>query len=572
MVFQNKTKIMQRRIFLRTVPLGVVATAWLPSFYDYTRLSLDLSTWVKQNDVRVQHYLDTLEQRPEHPYFGGLPNDDGLYMPMSTATMLSFFAAAFISPSSSFYQRSDLAQAMQNAANCLRQMQHDDGTIDLLSTNFHSTPDTGFVVEPLCLAYGLLQQQPSLAVLPLLRAFLLRAGEALSIGGIHTPNHRWVVCMALARLHSLFPNSNYLKRIEQWLYERIDIDPDGQYTERSTNIYTPLTNRCLITMARLLGRPELYEPVRKNLMMMLYYVHPNGELVTEASGRQDRNTIGQFSIYYYAYRYMGLLDNDAVFAGAVQYIEANTKPESLSSYLPYFLEDITLKRDLSYSTALPTHYFKYFPYSNIVRIRKGNYDATVLADSATLFTFTKGKAVLQAVRWASAFFGKGQMIAPAMQVIDDKIRMEQELSAPYLQPYPITKLPNDGDWQKMPRENRAQSEVQFLRSVLWVKELESGGFSLTIKVDGTDHVPLAIELAFRKGGQFSGVEALPNLPNAWILPSGYGTYTFDSDQISFGEGSKAHQWTQLRGALPKLDADSVYITGFTPFEMKLDIV
>ena len=32
-----------------------------------------------------------------------------------------------------------------------------------------------------------------------------------------------------------------------------------------------------------------------------------------------------------------------------------------------------------------------------------------------------------------------------------------------------------------------------------------------------------------------------------------------------------HTWTQVRGALPKWDGQSVYITGFTPFRMTLNI-
>ena len=83
------------------------------------------------------------------------------------------------------------------------------------------------------------------------QTFLLRAADALTVGGIHTPNHRWVICMALARCFSLFPQIKYVDRIDQWLNEKIDIDPDGQFTEKSTSIYTPLTNRSLITMARL---------------------------------------------------------------------------------------------------------------------------------------------------------------------------------------------------------------------------------------------------------------------------------------------------------------------------------
>jgi hypothetical protein len=43
----------------------------------------------------------------------------------------------------------------------------------------------------------------------LLKKYLLNAGEALSVGGIHTPNHRWVVSGALAWINSFFPNPKY---------------------------------------------------------------------------------------------------------------------------------------------------------------------------------------------------------------------------------------------------------------------------------------------------------------------------------------------------------------------------
>ena len=61
-------------------------------------------------------------------------------------------------------------------------------------------------------------------------------------------------------------------------------------------------------------------------------------------------------------------------------------------------------------------------------------------------------------------------------------------------------LPGDGDWAKMPKMKRTQSEVQHQESRVEIRE-ENGVFELEISIGGTDNVPVAIELAFRKGGK-----------------------------------------------------------------------
>jgi len=451
--------------------------------------------------------------------------------------------------------------------------QHEDGTIDLLTTNFHSPPDTAFAVEPLSLALSILKKYAADDLGEFQQAaktFLLEAGRAMSIGGIHTPNHRWVVCRALARIHQLYPNQIYLNRIEEWLAEGIDIDPDGQYTEKSSVVYSPLTNNCFITLAKLLGKTELYEVVRKNLRMSQYMMHANGEVVTEASTRQDQFTIAHMGRYYYAYRYMALLDQEAKFSAMAQSIEAYAGLPALSGNLPYFLEDRKLEEALPEAAELELSYEKIFAHSSMVRIRRGNVDATILGENSSFFTFFHGKAALQAVRFASAFFGKGQFTSPELKKVGDTYVLSQELWGPYYQPHEKENIAPDGDWHKMPRSKRKQSEIQYLKSEVRISE-QAGKFKLAFSIQGTERIPLAIELAFRKGGELKGVEEVPEVENAYFLKEGYGSFLQGKAHISFGPGLHTHKWTQLRGAKAKLNGDSVYLTAYTPLEFELEI-
>ena len=325
---------------------------------------------IKENDSRIPGILTKQEKDKQSRWYGGVKNDAEVFYPGHASGFIKSLSCSYVSSESEYYQSPRLLSALLLASEYLLNAQYEDGNIDLPSTNFHSPPDTAFVVEPLCIAYSLLSDQKSGeagALLENLRKFLIRAGEALTVGGIHTANHRWVICMALARLNHLFPDRAYLDRIDEWLAEKIDIDPDGQYAEKSTLIYTPLVNRCLITIARLAEKPELFDPVRKNLDMTLYYIHPNGEIATESSGRQDRYQQGTMENYLYAYLYMAILDGNGQFESAVDDI-IKIDPGKLIFWLAYFLEDPFLLKQHPESKPLPEDYKKEFYHSDLVRI------------------------------------------------------------------------------------------------------------------------------------------------------------------------------------------------------------
>jgi len=112
--------------------------------------------------------------------------------------------------------------------------------------------------------------------------------------------------------------------------------------------------------------------------------------------------------------------------------------------------------------------------------------------------------------------------------------------------------------------------VQTLESVITLTE-ERGTFTLAFAIRGTANVPVAIELAFRPGGKLEGVEPVPGQKDAYLLRGDVGRYHLGGDQIEFGPGRAEHTFTQIRGALPKWEGPSVYITGFTPFAATLKI-
>lgn len=527
---------------------------------------------VRANDARIPALLERQQTAPSHPRRGALQDEHGIHTAGGTAGLVQAATAALAAPGSRFHGSPAIGERVALAARALLALQHADGTIDLHTTNFHSPPDTAFVLEPVCASLSVIRRLappvPGEAVADLER-FARAAGEALAVGGIHTPNHRWVVCAALARLHALFPDPRFVARVDEWLAEGIDIDEDGQFSERSTSVYSPTCDRAFLTVARLLGREALLDPVRRNLEMTLLYLHADGDVATEASRRQDQYRRGSPAGYHIPYRALALRDGNGRFAAAARLIELK-EGDALAGNLIHFLDDPSLRQPLPHDAPLPEDFARFFPGSDLVRVRRGPVSATVLGGNSCVLSFHKGAAVLEAVRLASAFFGKGQFVGERLVVEGNACRLRQELTGPYWQPLPAGLRHADGRWDPADRARRRQSEVQRLVSEVVVRE--SGGvFDIDVDVTGTDRVPLAIELGFRRGGELAGVTPVAGTPDAFLLPEGTGEVRLGGDAIRFGPGRAEHTWTDLRGALPKLDALSVYLTGFTPFRTTLRI-
>jgi hypothetical protein len=365
----------------------------------------------------------------------------------------------------------------------------------------------------------------------------------------------------------------YRERVEQWLAERIDLDPDGQYHERSTAIYTPVSNRTLLDVAKKMKVDSLYDVIRKNLNMTFYFVHSNGEIATESSNRQDKYVRSNMAPYYLAYNYMALLDKDSRYSGMVNYIQNTVKVDQLGYMLPHFLEDPTLLQNLPEPVPIPTSYHKYFEYSDVVRIREGNVDMSIILNNPTFFTYFKGNAALESIRLSAAFFGKGQFESAGIEKEGDSYVLSSIVSGPYFQPLPKSKIPDRVEtWRNVPRTEREVSEVQTLYTKIYITPLVGGKAKIKILVDGPENLPIAVELGFRTGGKLENVSPKQGIQDAYLIATGgFATYRDGDDKIKVGPGTGAHKWTQLRGALPKVQAECLYFTNYSPCELEFTI-
>jgi hypothetical protein len=518
---------------------------------------------VKRHDDQVSRLLARQVTDTSNTHCGGHPDDYGIFFPGSAAGILEAFASSFHCRQSKYAQSTELLARMRLAASCLKRNQLPSGNFDLPTTNFDSPPDTAFLTLPLANAALLAKRGGDDTLFGLCEPVLRRIAGALLTGGVHTPNHRWVVCEALAQLNELFPDPNLVRRIDQWLGESVDLDEDGQYNERSTTIYNAVTDRALVVIAEKLRRPALLAPVRRNLESMMYLLHPGGEVVTDISRRQDLFERGTLSRYWFPLRYLASADDDGRLATLA-------RQQQSAASLPMTMLYDRLRKPMPGNGGLPADYERAFRGAGAVRIRRGDLSATLLLKGRSRFLSVRnGGCVVEAVRFASAFFGKGQFRPTEWRQEAGVYILEQHLEGPYYQPFVPRRVVEAEAWEGT-RGQRPKSGGCILRQSATIREIK-GGLEFTLRCEGTDRVPVAVEIALRPGGRLQGAEILANAEDAYVLRSGSARYTLNGNTLRIGPGFAEHTWTQVRGAEPRLPFTSLYLCGFTPLHKTIAI-
>lgn len=496
--------------------------------------------------------------RPAVP-LAACPDEDPAGVPhRALARRVKTLIAAYRSPDSALHGSGRAVAAATTHLRALRAAQTATGLF-AGGDNVQSPPDSGFTVNDVCDGHVLAAGAgPELRDVAATLAEIARAASgSLLTGGVHTPNHRWELCAALARLHRSFPDDRLLGRVEEWLAEGVDIDAEGLYSERSANYAAHVSNPSLLLLAEVLGREDLLDAVERNLATTLDLIRPDATVETVLSRRQDQNQPFPLAPYLPHYRLLAIHTGRGDFARAARLAAAGgiDDPDllaetlltpDLSRVLPAPAADplprgryITTARLAARASA--TAHTVVYGGSDVPqhrRIRSG------LACNPTFLRLFAGDAVLDAVRLSRGFFDLGPFRAAAMQQpADNQYRLTETLTAAYYQPLPPDRRRDDGAYRMadegrfsaaMAFPDRPRDEVSHTTRV--EVDLRDDGADLRIDISGP-RVPWALELTFRPGGVPEG--AVPIGDGRWCLTTGPMTYRAGDDEIRIEAGVEA---------------------------------
>jgi len=490
------------------------------------------------------------------------------------------------------YRDEKILDAVDVVLDAGERMMHDDGTVDLHVTNFHDPSYCGFSVRD---ALG-----PMLDVIkkytlhaPLedkiearLISMISRMGKAMEQFGFHTPNHRWIICSALSYVYKFTGDEKALDTMNKYLWEGIDCDEYGEYTERSTGVYNLICNRSFLFLAHTTGDKKYLEYPARNMRLMHSFYEPDKTICTMNSMRQDRGKTSITSdIYYTIYLPLALYTRDPEFAYYSDSFLRVLMGEAMKSESPYIyrdaekmywflmheewqngFEDIpscppTRNRDI------------YLPDSGIARIYRDDATVTVVrSNSPDFFKLQTGKYSISA-RFAGSFFGAphSQFRPKTMEKTEKGFKLISNEVAGYRSQF--DEPPETSVWRHMDHSKRHIINMQSFDVTADVA-VDGRTVTLDIEYGGADTIPIKLELMLDSGCRFETENvSFTSHPSDYIfLRSGKATITFDAHhKIEIDGGAYAHSMAEnMRGAehVPE-GCFTICLTGKTPGKMHL---
>lgn len=519
----------------------------------------------------------------------------------------------------------DMLHTLEAAAEGLLRCQYPSGCISLDNCNIDSPPDTAFAVHLTALAYKWIQQSGDDRLTYAgrrLELFLRRAAEGLLTGGFHTPNHRWVLCGALALLDELLGDERLKARALCWLGEGFDLTTDGEWSERSNAGYNAICDLMLYHTGCRWGHEPSLDAIRSNLTMMSRMLHPGNTIATEYSTRQDRYRLLRLNgMYNTVYRLMASLDNNEMFRGMVA-VASETVYEEDPLLLYWMLEPERLAltppaAPISNRYTILLHENRHVPLptpadhpgiqrpepfgAGVLRHRSGKLSVTLMAGQQEFLYVQYGEARMTAAKLALGWFGIGSVAFSAIrQTGESDYELIVELEGGYgdvLSPERTGQSDQSGRNGQSGQDDQdrqdcqdcqdcqdrqsgsagfvpysARSMASSLRLPILIRlSITERELALTIEAEAVPHLFAQLLFAFDRRGELSG-EGLSEVDGQWAqLREGRAVYTSGADWIAVSPGACEHRFETMRNDKRVEDAITVAIHCMTPLNRTFTI-
>lgn len=459
----------------------------------------------------------------------------------------------------------DLLDRLTLLMDQLLRRQRSSGRVDLITCNFDSGPDTGFLVQQLGCAYHVAREWSAAddrlpELLQRIETLLRRAAPGLITGGIHTPNHRWAVTSALALIHQLFPEVPVESGIAPLLAEGIDTDAEGFHSERSIGVYDSLNDRAFLIWTECGGPADLLDHVRNNLELNLHLFHADGSAETGLSSRQDKGQKVVPAGFASCYLWMAALEGDGRFAAMAQQLWhaalAGPSQPALASvgWLAHAL--LRFGDRLPAPAPLPREFDRTYPRAGLHRIGRGAWDVSIFRGRTSVLNLQHGPARLASLSISQPYMGIGQFQASAMHVQPQgTIELVSAGRRYHDRPGYVMPLGEPVVWDDDGWWGRAQQRREVLRQpdpemVLTITPGDEGLSCRLRTVSGLDGVAVQIALDFPPGGLWvTESDALaPVAGQTVLLRQGAGRMVYGTHFIEVACGSEKHRMWMMRDA------------------------
>ncbi len=392
-----------------------------------------LERGVRLGEEEAKRILKTQIVDPDDGEYGGFPAPDlmlvdGLAVPGYGQLLTRLWKQ----PKSRYHESGQVVRRIIMALDFFEnRAQHPDGSLDGTGTgDMHSAPHAAFAtlsLADLLLLWDGVDTPEAEEVRARIRRCIVKASPCLRGGRLFTHNHRWVACAAMAVINDIEPDQRLVDAINGYLLgDGIDQDADGFYSEYAAG-YGMLTNRCLMKIADLMDRQHLLEHVRRNLDLLIWLRHANGEVACEFSYRDnDTGAVGSPEVFVEMARRDGRGDYLQMAEDIVALALGEDGLRPLSKIGPNALLTLAeLPHPGVAPEPLPDTFRKVFVRDQIVRVRRGSFSATVMGrpwnpecpfwgkpSNCNFLALRNGGAVIDGTRIIFKYYGEKDVGIP----------------------------------------------------------------------------------------------------------------------------------------------------------------